>query len=824
MKRITLYLHILMLLLITACSNEEIIVPTPLSGADGQTCEVSFWASIPETSSASRGTLGEATATSVETLSLLVFDAASGLYLYESEATLSDQTLDGEIHKGKYTAHLQLSDAPRIIHFVANVDDVPFQANEIAVLSQLSKSNNEDAYWQKVEVQSITAQVDESGKVVTNELTDDNGNITTIAVANIPTEMKNVKLVRNFARITLSAANGSGFNLAGFVLVNTATKGTVAPYMRQADDKGSYFPNYDTENDENGSAMTKYEALIAAGYAGVQPSDATIDLTVPEATSDLYTNKPKYLYERTQEEDPMFIIAKRNMGNDQYRYYKIDIMKVGGTGEKDDYYKILRNFSYDITINSVEGNGYESPADAAQATASNNLSASLELKDLTNIAYGDERLFVSKTEIVWTSADPITFKYMYQKNGQGSNATVNSLIIGEAKNSSGAVCSNTYTINSSETDAEGYSTISITHTGLPETGYKEQEVTIKAGTLMRTINLILINPYASQVGCSATSGLSAVPTTTPEIPLTVGSPVYVYFSMPSGLPESIFPLTFILSPEAHSITPTGGDMPVTSLLTNSNTTMQGLKYGFEKVITWDDYKNNANTGMIVECPFKTSLAESATNIYVYNEYFNFPLKTYFINPRAFKNLTLDNEDRYGTGQNVEISFEMNSLAPVTITVTEGTTTSTITHTPTAIGKQLVSYETETWNGRISVKLEADGYDSVSATGATRNKLFVKLTVNSNTDNINNGTYEISAYRSTNYNYNQLLISATKAEWAEGVEITYNNLTEEEITTDNTIIYFRGQTGTSGRFNPQPTYGYANSSVKQLVEGITITIG
>ena len=619
MKRITLYLHILTLLLITACSNEDIIVPTPPSGADGQTCEVSFWASIPETSSASRGALGEATAESVETLSLLVFDEESGLYLYESKAELTERTLDNNIHKGKYTANLQLSDKPRIIHFVANAGDVPFQANELAVLSQLKKENNQDAYWQKAIATSITG-------TITAE-----GTYTDVQAPGITDTT--IKLVRNFARITLTAAANSGFDLAGFVLVNTATKGTVAPYMRQANANGSYFPNYDTANDENGSAMTKYEALIDAGYAGVQPSDATIDGNVPGATSALYTTGAKYLYERTQEEDPVFIIAKRNMGNNQYRYYKIDIMKVGGTGEKDDYYKILRNFSYDITINSVEGDGYENPADAAQATASNNLSASLELKDLTNIAYGNERLFVSKTEIVWTSADPITFKYMYQLDGNGSNATVNSLIIGEAKNSSGAVCSEgSYTINSSVVDAEGYSTITINHTGLPATGYKEQEVTIKAGTLMRTINLILIKPYASQVGCSATTGLSTVPTTAPEIPLTVGSSVYVYFSMPSGLPESIFPLTFILSPEAHSITPTGGDMPVASLLTHANSTMQGLKYGFEKVVTWDEYKDYASTGMVVECPFKTSLAESATNIYVYNEYFNFPLSTYFMNP------------------------------------------------------------------------------------------------------------------------------------------------------------------------------------------------
>ena len=615
-----------MSLLITACSNDDITVPTPPTGADGKTCEVIFWASIPDISSASRGALGEATDTSVETLSLLVFDAESGLYLYESKATLSDQKLENGIHKGKYKAQLQLSDKPRIIHFVANAGNVSFQANELAVLSQLTKGNNQDAYWQRAIANSITGTLTA------------NGTYTNVQAPGITDPDTTIKLVRNFARITLKS-DTDDFILAGFVLVNTATKGTVAPFMQQATD-GNYFPNYDTENDVNGNAMTKYEALLEAGYKGVQPVDATIDGSVPVTpetvtaeSPDPYTISAKYLYERTQEKDPVFIIAKRNMGDNKFRYYKIDIMKAGGTGEKDDYYKILRNFSYDITINSVVGDGYDTPGNAAKATAANNLTAALELKDLTNIAYGDERLYVSKTEIVWTSADPITFKYKYEKNGSVSNATVSSLILGEAKNSSGAVCNEgSYTISSGTTDAEGYSIISITHTGLPASGYKEQEVTIKAGTLMRSVNLILINPYQSTVGCDDQSGLNTVPTVAPEIPLTVGEEVYVYFSMPAGLPESIFPLTFILAPEAHSITPNGVNMPVVSLLNHENSTMQGLKYGFEKVVTWDEYKDSEQTGMIVECPFKTSLAESATNIYVYNEYFNFPLRTSFTNP------------------------------------------------------------------------------------------------------------------------------------------------------------------------------------------------
>lgn len=784
-----------MSLLITACSNDDITIPTPPTGADGKTCEVSFWASIPETSSASRGALGEATDTSVETLSLLVFDAESGLYLYESKATLSDQKVENGIHKGKYKAQLQLSDKPRIIHFVANAGNVSFQANELAVLSQLTKGDNQDAYWQRAVATNIT-----------EELTTD-GTYTDVQAPGITDTT--IKLVRNFARITLTSAT-TDFNLAGFVLVNKATKGTVAPYMRQATD-GNYFPDYNTEN-VNGSAMTKYEALFNAGYKGVQPADATIDGTVPAATSSLYTAGAKYLYERTQEKDPVFIIAKRDMGNGKYSYYKIDIMKKGGTGEVDDYYKILRNFSYDITINSVEGDGYDKPETAAANVAANNLTASLELKDLTNISYGNERLFVSKTEIVWTSSDPITFKYKYEMDGSGSNATVSSLILGEAKNSSGAVCNGSYTISSGTTDAEGYSIISITHTGLPASGYKEQEVTIKAGTLMRSVNLILINPYQSTVGCDDQSGLNTVPTVAPEIPLTVGEEVYVYFSMPAGLPESIFPLTFILAPEAHSITPNGVNMPVVSLLNHENSTMQGLKYGFEKIVTWDEYKDSEQTGMIVECPFKTSLAESATNIYVYNEYFNFPLSTYFMNPREFKNLALDNANRYGEGQEVTINFNMNSLDPVTITVTEGTNTTTITHTPTNMGNQSVTYTTKTWNSQISVSLAADGYDSVSASGVTRNK-YVIPSAKSKTINMNGAERTIYVSTSSRFDTSGFSFTSTEgSEIGEDLVLTINSLNQNNLNSTQIYFYYEG------RVNNRNRQYKANLTIQQLLDG------
>ena len=93
-----------------------------------------------------------------------------------------------------------------------------------------------------------------------------------------------------------------------------------------------------------------------------------------------------------------------------------------------------------------------------------------------------------------------------------------------------------------------------------------------------------------------------------------------------------------------------------------------------------------------------------------------------------------------------------------------------------------------------------------------------MTVNSNTDNIKNGTYKVYAY--SDKNYNNLLVSATKSEWENGVEITYNNLQQ------NATIYFIGQTGIDWWGNATFDYNAPKDSrtITQILSGTNINIG
>lgn len=604
MKRTILYLSILMSLLITACSNEDII--TPASQEKGKECTFTFKVKIPKMASASRALTGNAS--QIKTFKCLVFDGNTKTYLYLRTATLGEVDEEG----GEFTVNLETTDQPRIIHFVAThaeTLDVPYQVNEFAVLSQLHVSGN-DAYWQR--------------KEYTDGITEG---------MSLSSEESPIIMVRNVARITLTSIT-SDFVIAGFAIVNAPSHGSVAPYYIQPDSEGNYFPEYITSATVNDtpSAENAYSQLINGNYIGVHINTASLS-TVPNA-DNIPTDKltdgrfVQYMYERTQESTPAFIVVKRNVGTAEspsYKYYKLDILRTNPTTGTDEYYKILRNFSYNLTITSVAENavGYDSPEEAASAeVANNNLSVSAGLEDLTNIAYGKERLFVSKTEIVWTTSSNITFDFKYiDEDGNAANGEV-AFYFRDPITEAGAVYDNTKTY-SVTTGANGYSTISIPITSLVnKPNWKEQKVLVKGGTLSREVNLILIKPYEMTVVCYD----GTTTTTDKVVDEAINKKVNVQITLPEGLRESVFPLTFYVEAEKRTLYPdataSNNNLPVVtdraSLFDGGNT------FGYKKEITWDMYYNasSPNYTTVFTCNMLTNTATNASRVRVYNEYFS----------------------------------------------------------------------------------------------------------------------------------------------------------------------------------------------------------
>ena len=605
MKKIILTLNILMSLLIASCSNDDIAIPTPPSGEEGQECTFTFKVKIPDMTSTSRALTGNAS--EIKTFKLLVFDKASRTYLYERTATQLVAQKDG----GTFTVNLVTSTEPRIIHFVATHDQnltIPYQLTEYSVLSQLHVSDY-DAYWQR--------------KSFDNGINSD--------MQALSTEDSPIIMIRNVARITLTSSTNK-FKIVGFTIVNAPTTGSIAPYYQQPINN-EYFFEYITSATKEGvtNATNAYDA-ITTNYIGVPYKGDLIgapDDITPNPISEGSNVFVQYMYERTQVTTPAFIVVKRNIGtevNPTYKYYKLDILRTNIETGEPEYYKILRNFSYNLTIEDVADNavGYDDVSSASGATASNNISVSADLKDLTSISYEDEHLYVSKTEIVWTTNNNIEFKFKYINDNDEKNREVkfyfgNSKVEGQRPVYNEEI---DYKITYNDGD---FATISIPTTGLVSKPYwKEQEVIVKAGNLSRTVNLMLIQPYEMELVCydGGTNGTST--TVTDKIVNTsIDKHVRINIKLPEGMPESIFPLTFYIEAEKNSLHPNSNNhLPVetniASLFNGGNT------FGYNKKITYEEYYNATTKtyNRTFTCNFKTNVANNASRVRVYNEYFS----------------------------------------------------------------------------------------------------------------------------------------------------------------------------------------------------------
>ena len=402
-------------------------------------------------------------------------------------------------------------------------------------------------------------------------------------------------------------------------------------------------------------SCVSYDNLVSTQrFTGTVPSRSSTNEEIPETPEtvkennpDPYTSAAKYVYERTHNDNtPTYIIIKGTW-NEYETYYKVDIVKKGsanananGTGyTPDQYYHILRNFAYNIVIKGVNGKGYESAEQAAVEAASNNISASVTLQPLTNISDGTSRLFVNYTEKILISGkqNSVDLEFMYLPNA--NSTTVNNAAVYISKGN-GILINSEITKTESGTNKNYWTyTIPVTRVDV----LSEQTVTVFVpGGLQRTVNYIMIPQAYSLVANCWDGGNQDVDRDDKQIPANMNKKVTVSVKIPTGLPSSIFPLTFILGSNQHSIY---SDAAKNSLPVRSGANVipgdqtSNISFAFEKELTKEDYDAlvraagaNAKTVEFL-CYFKTNKAQSASNIYVYNEYFNLG-KTAFTNSEA----------------------------------------------------------------------------------------------------------------------------------------------------------------------------------------------
>ena len=534
MKKISLYITLLVTLLLTACRQEEMVQGT----SNLKPGEYLFTASIPEPMEASRA-WGEGADLTKKPMRVLVFDK-NGFFTAFCEATLMDQKSDGSI---KFKVSLPPSNEPCALHFV--LGDVTYEKytrgdSESSIFSKLSTSDGNDAYWQRVEVSSIDIK---DGETLFPEP---------------------IKLVRNFAKISLDVVGeaATSLKLEGYKVIDALDAGTVAPYAGREENGG--FADFNLSLAPGENAYDKFVS-VNNGFDGRN----NVGQLIENNDLSLWDPNDKYVYERNQDKSdaPAFLLIKAMYG-DEETYYKLDIVTVD-ENDITSYLNLYRNFHYKVHIKSVVGKGYDSPEAAMENAASNNLSASVEVSEVNDIEDGlGNELWVSDMNIMLVSSEPYTMTYKYIAKGNEANDQVIVTPVGGPDEGG----YNKAAVREIKNNRDG--TITITPAVTTDLMQKQEFIISTPSLLSRKVTVYVRNPFIfSAVDCDQ------------HVERKVNAEMTLVVRLPDNMPNAVFPLTLNMEPEDKTIYPNTSQnrIPVEA---GDHT------FSYKATVTYNDYRKN----------------------------------------------------------------------------------------------------------------------------------------------------------------------------------------------------------------------------------------
>lgn len=412
----------------------------------------------------------------------------------------------GDVYKVKFS--LEKSTSPRYVHVLANVPEgiapPDFDYLDKVLGEKLYTSGLQDGYWKYLEF---------SGGIQDDATT-----------AN---KFNGIKLVRNFAQVMLDAGT-SGFTVKGFELYNTPTRGSFLPYQGKS---GSDFLFY-TDWEDAGNAKA-YSNLIAAYTGYLIPGSTPLYRPSYGAGDFPENNGPKFMYEHpASPENPTYIIAKLEKGG-VTKFYRLDILD--NVGNKS---AIIRNYIYNITINSITTDGYEDPATAEGNPSDYNFTLSEKTEGVDNIYNNGAMMETEYVEKVFTKAAiGVTFKYRYDATAN-SDPHVPTYQSGELSAIAGGNEITPYwAANDAGTPEEkGWYSVKYDVADPSAIGADEIESTfiVTAGTgakkIVRKVHLISMKPKTLNVTTWEYNSSSHT--------------LDLKFTIPDGLRSSMFPLHF----------------------------------------------------------------------------------------------------------------------------------------------------------------------------------------------------------------------------------------------------------------------------------------
>ena len=575
---------------------------------------------------------------------------------------------EGDRHTTLYTfsVQLEISDFGRTIHILGNVDENQLISGTYSYqsLPNMLSFDNKQAYWQKLYVPYIKAKIDtdtqEPIKLSNGSYMPDDA---TLAF------FQYVPLIRNFAKIQVSNAS-ENFQLHSYAVIYYPERGSVVPYRSNEPvavnrfdfnpPSGYQFSGYEKSTFEQLENEINYPGNMPAGVAlsdVIHPASEFVDPSTSGGKVLLYdkndTESGFYIYERGVPNDhigPTFIIVCGKFeDDDNYYYYRLDLMesKVEGTQTVSRYYPIYRNFRYNIQLHRISSEGVHTPELAAVSSGAEDISADVSMRHLSDISNGTTRLVVEPfmTRTYSGPADEGSYYELYARffndvysdapnlntaavrvelepmtdgsddililyDGNGNRVPTRGFFFPEAATVGGVEGIRTIRFNTVE-PLDETKTQKIKITGHNPGNHQDLR-------LYREVEITLQKKQPLTVTCAD------------RVWPVTGAPLTVAVTIPSELPQSMFPLDFIVEPEAGTLTPdTSHDinLPVgsgRSIATTESTYKDTPAFFYTRTLTWEEFTHlPASEGQrTFYCYFKSTQAGSATSIWVYNEYFH----------------------------------------------------------------------------------------------------------------------------------------------------------------------------------------------------------
>ena len=510
---------------------------------------------------------------------------------------------------------LPVYDGEAHVHIIANGDEsIKFvDEDEDSIMTAMKTQGNVGAYWTRLVLEDgILPEADTNGIM----RTDEDGNF--YPSDETEAAFKGLVLVRNFAEVTLSASDAALADLSAisWTLVNVPTMGSVAPMAAGTwvDDYADY-----TYDETTGRMVNTNDGKV---YDGYMFEDEPMDFTVPEdGAITLGLSGAAFLYERTHPgtDKATCILMKAKFRTDtDFTYYRLDLTNeaVGG------YFPIYRNYKYEMTIKKVGNHGAKTIAEAMLRDSGGNVSQSTEARKLTDISDGESRLYVEYVEKNFTSGGKKGLWVQYVPDvttGTVNNANVTvtikdqgTALIEGATIAKTAASSDTgyyfyeFELNDQDDNKDLVSVLEVTaHNG--KTGDDKS-------TLYRDVTLRVMKKMEMKLSLN------------PKKVDSQGDATVLSIELPTGLPESMFPLEFKIEDINHSLYATGKDGNDNSIIVPVKTDVSLVdgktnSFYFIRTVNYDDYDPAKGGSNIVTTVFKTNKDASATTIYVANEYF-----------------------------------------------------------------------------------------------------------------------------------------------------------------------------------------------------------